>query len=393
MIPLAIIANAQTPYRLHLHQRLVDELPEIELWSLFTHEVSNAPWRYRDVERIRPVLFGRGEQSRDQDRLARQRHEWNKGGEIIDWLKQHGIRAIVLFGYNDLSRVRIIRWAHQQHIPCFLFGDSNILTDAITGTKAALKQSLLPVLLRQTTGAFCCGRLGREYFERYQAPRIYPFPYEPDYPALERISPTEMEEARRHFGLPRGRRFILFSGRLVAPKRVDLLLQAFAQIAADRPDWDLVLAGDGDLRHALAAQSSAVLRDRIYWTGFVDSPVLLGGLYHLSDVLVLPSDFEPWGVVVTEAAACGLALITSDRVGAGADLVQPGVNGQTFPAGDAARLTDALGEVTAPGNIDRYRAQSRPILKAWRATHDPVAGLRRALSDAGIELSEAVATH
>ena len=72
-IPVAIIVNEQTPYRLHLHRRIIREIPEIELWSLFTHELATSPWRYRELDEIRPVLFGAGESTEGQDSVQNAR--------------------------------------------------------------------------------------------------------------------------------------------------------------------------------------------------------------------------------------------------------------------------------------------------------------------------------
>src|SRR5439155_26838233 len=103
---------------------------------------------------------------------------------------------------------------------------------------------------------------------------------------------------RRRFGLPAGRRRLVYAGRLAAVKRIDLLVDAFAALAADRPDWDLLVVGDGPLRDALVGRVPPAIRERVMWTGFVDDQATIGALYHACDVLVLPSDLEPWGVVV-----------------------------------------------------------------------------------------------
>ena len=72
----------------------------------------------------------------------------------------------------------------------------------------------------------------RAYFERYGLPRDHVFltPYEPDYEQIERVTPAMVADARARFGLDPARRFLLFSGRLDAEKRVDLLIEAFAAV-------------------------------------------------------------------------------------------------------------------------------------------------------------------
>ena len=99
-------------------------------------------------------------------------------------------------------------------------------------------------------------------------------------------------------------------------------------------------------------------------------------------MLVLPSRSEPWGVVVLEAAAAGLALVVSDVVGAAVELVRPGVNGATVPPDDVAALRRALTVVA--GDAGAMGARSPEVLAAWRRGSDPVAGLGHALAAAGV---------
>jgi glycosyltransferase involved in cell wall biosynthesis len=383
---VAIICNSHTPYRLHLHLRIARELPEIKLWSLYTHEVSNAPWAFSVPPEIGPVSFGRGESSNDQAKPKYALREWRKGGRIIRWMKAHNIRLVVMFGYNDAGRLRIIRWCRRHGIPVFLFGDSNIKGDRATGINALIKRQIVTRVVRSCTGVMPCGTLGQAYFEKYgaQPERVFLFPYEPDYNLPAQIDEATIDAALARFQLKANRRRLVYSGRLAAAKRVDLLIDAFAAIAAQRPEWDLLIVGDGPLRSALQARVPSTVKGRVSWTGFLDDPKLIMALYRASDVLVLPSDTEPWAVVINEAAAAGLALIASDMVGAAAELVRDGVNGRVFPAGNGEALRAALLDVTHTDQIDQLKSASTGILAAWRARGDPVQGLRRALEYSGI---------
>jgi glycosyltransferase involved in cell wall biosynthesis len=386
---VAIIANSQTPYRLHLHRRIVAEIPEVRLWSVYTHEESNAPWSFTVPPEIHPVSFGRGESSARQGDPRHALHEWIKGGRIIRWLRQQRVAGVVAMGYNDLGRLRIMRWCRRHAIPCFLFGDSNIRGDRARGLKAVAKRAVVSTAVRWCHGVMPCGTLGREYFLKYgaRADRVYYFPYEPDYALMGRGGPAASaaaREAAERFGLEPGRRRLVYSGRLAPEKRVDLLIDAFAAIAPGRPDWDLLVIGDGPLRPSLERRVPAQVRARVRWTGFSGEPGTVAALYHNADVLVLPSDYEPWAVVINEAAAAGLAIVASDVVGAAAELVRDGVNGRVFPAGDAAALAGRLFDVTDSANVDRMKAASEGVLADWRARGDPVRGLRRALVDTGV---------
>jgi glycosyltransferase involved in cell wall biosynthesis len=383
---VAVVSNTLTPYRLHFHRRAVREVPEVELWSLFTHEDHASPWALPPAPEINPVYFGPGEPASQQGRARFAWHEWRKGGRVVRWLRGHHARAAVVAGYNDPGRLRVLRWCHRAGVPAFLFGDSNVRGDRAAGWTGRLKRLVLPRVLGWCAGVLACGSLGQEYFARYGVPRDRMFltPYEPDYDLIGRVTPADVSAARRRFGLDPARRYLLFSGRLVTDKRVDLLLDAFAAVAPDRPAWDLAVLGGGPLAEALRGRVPDGLRDRVRWLGFLGDPAAVGAVYRAAAVLALPSDYEPWAVVVNEAVAAGLALVASDVVGAAAELVRPGVNGFVFPRGDLAALTRCLREVTDPGRCDALRAGAAAVLADWRRRADPVAGLRAALRAAGV---------
>jgi glycosyltransferase involved in cell wall biosynthesis len=385
------VSNATTPYRINLHLRIVDECPDIELWSFFTHEHSNAPWKLPVPGSIRPVFFGHGEESERQGFATRPIHEIRKARRIEHRLKEIAADAVILFGYNDWCRLHLIVWCRLRRMPCFLFGDGNSLGEA--GFKSLVKRILLPPVLALCSGAMFCGSMGAEYFRRYGVPgeKLFPFPYEPDYNQVSSASRADGESAVRNFGLPAGRRRILYCGRLAPVKRVDLLISAFGTLASERPEWDLVIAGDGPERPNLTALVPPALRGRVHFIGFINGSGLLAAIYGGSDVLVLPSDYEPWGVVITEAAT-RLALICSSQVGAATDLIEDHRNGIIFEAGNQISLLSALREVTDPLNIGRMKAESPAILAAWRARTDPIRGLRRALLSAGLGILPVIST-
>jgi glycosyltransferase involved in cell wall biosynthesis len=88
--------------------------------------------------------------------------------------------------------------------------------------------------------------------------------------------------------------------------------------------------------------------------------------YAAADIFALVSAHEPWGVVVNEAAASGLPLVLSDRVGAAADLLVDGENGVLVSFGDSSAAADALRLLAVdPALRERYGARSRELVSAW----------------------------
>ena len=169
--------------------------------------------------------------------------------------------------------------------------------------------------------------------------------------AAERARPHR-ERLRAELGLQPGRAVILFASKMQPHKRAADLLEAYARLSPDtaaEPAAYLVFAGDGEERARLERRARALKWDSIRFIGFRNQSEL-PALYDLCDVFVLPSEHEPWGLVVNEAMNAGKPVIVSDRVGAGPDLVEDGVNWIRI---SSARRRGACGQAAADNRQPR----------------------------------------
>jgi glycosyltransferase involved in cell wall biosynthesis len=147
-------------------------------------------------------------------------------------------------------------------------------------------------------------------------------------------------ELRHELGLGAGP-VVLYVGQLIERKGACDLLQAFELIVERRPDAQLVLVGYGPLEVELRARVARMGMPNIHFRGHV--PIRdLPRYYVAADTFVLPSHEEVWGLVLNEAAASGLPLVTTDVTGAAPDLITPGLNGEIVPPAHPAALADAL---------------------------------------------------
>ncbi len=124
----------------------------------------------------------------------------------------------------------------------------------------------------------------------------------------------------------RGKRLLLYLGRVHEKKGGDLLVDAFARVLGDAPDLHLVMAGPGEeglVRQLKARAAELGIADRICWTGMV-SGELKWGAFHASDVFCLPSHQENFGIAVVEALACGKPVLISDKVNIWREIEQDG---------------------------------------------------------------------
>ncbi|UXH79496.1 glycosyltransferase [Roseateles amylovorans] len=139
---------------------------------------------------------------------------------------------------------------------------------------------------------------------------------------------------------PAGRR-LLCVGRLSEQKGHLLLIEAAALVAAQEPDFELVLAGDGELRQPIEERIAALkLGGHVRITGWIGSDQVRTEML-AARALVLASFAEGLPVVVMEAMALGRPVVSTGIAGI-PELVQPGDNGWLVPAGDAQALADAM---------------------------------------------------
>lgn len=381
-----VLTNVVTPYRLALHERIDRELPEIRLLTIYTHDAADQAWRLSEGDPDRVFRFGAGESVAQQGRVGSMLGAWRKGGRIVRWLRERKPAALMLCGYNDLTRLRVFEAARAMSLPVFLVGDSNIHGDHASGIKRLIKRTLVGHVVRGSTGIMPCGTLGAEYFRHYGArnDRIFMVPYEPDYELIRALPQQAIDAARARFGLDPARKRIVFCARMIEIKRPEMAVRLFAAIAERRPDWDLVMIGDGPSKAAAEAAVPEALRARVRFTGFLNDQSVISAIYRASDVFLHPCIYEPWGVVINESVAAGMALVACAHVGAAAELVRDGLNGRLVGPDDFAGFEAALLEVTDPAKLAAFKAGSAEALADWRRRGDPVEGIRAALRCVGV---------
>jgi glycosyltransferase involved in cell wall biosynthesis len=160
---------------------------------------------------------------------------------------------------------------------------------------------------------------------------------------LKQASRADPTLIRALWNIPCDAPVVLFCAKLQPWKRPQDVLRAFAQ--ADVPNSYLIFAGEGPLRKSLEEEAQVLgVAHRVRFLGFVNQS-RLPDVYQAADILVLPSEHEPFGVVVNEAMLCGRPVIVSDRVGAKYDLVREGETGFVYPCGDIEALAQILREV------------------------------------------------
>lgn len=259
--------------------------------------------------------------------VIRNRRDYSEA-QIKDGLDEFQPDVILTSGWADKGYVRVCRAMRQRRIPVIAGCDTQ-WTGSVRQHAAAMTAPLhvgraIDVLWvtgeRQAVFGKALGFHGERLWDGYYA------------------CDWEKFAAPAHAG-EQGSPHFLYVGRYAPEKGLDTLAKAYAlyREQVDVP-WKLVCAGAGPLQEMLMRAGAEDL-------GFVQ-PDALAGLMREAAAFILPSRFEPWGVVAHEAAAAGLPLILSDACGAGVHLLKDLHNGYGFPVDDAAALAERMVRMT-----------------------------------------------
>jgi glycosyltransferase involved in cell wall biosynthesis len=386
-IRVAAVFPEPTPYRAPLLDR-VAALPEIDLTVIYAAEtVAGRTWRVDPQHR---ALFLRGARLPGAEKVLH--HDYPVTPGIVRALRDARPDVVVVSGWSTFAAQAAIAWCSARKIPYVLVVESHD-EGPRAGWRRAVKGTVVPRVVGGASGVLVTGTLARHSMIERGAPpeRVRVFANTIDVDAFgeraDRIA-GRRPELRAELGAGQDVVVVLSVARLAPEKGLDTLVHAVAE--AGDPRLLLVLAGDGPERERL--EDLARVRDvRLVFAGDREWERIVE-VYVAADVFALLSEREPWGVVVNEAAACGLPLVLSDRVGAAHDLLVEGENGMLVAAGDIDGAAAALRLLASDAEIRRaYGARSRELAQDWGygpSVEGFLAAVREAVSDtsAGVRL-------
>jgi glycosyltransferase involved in cell wall biosynthesis len=222
------------------------------------------------------------------------------------------------------------------------------------------KWSYARLLNRHAVGAFAIGELARHDFMRWgiREDKIVLLPYSPRVP--KRGEKVSLEVARF---CRQSHPVFMYVGALCKRKGIDVLLRAFARSLAQCHVGVLVLVGN-DMRNGEYQRLAHKLGigERVLFAGSVLSSAVYSTL-ECADVIVLPSRFDGWGAVISEAASVGRAIIASDSCGAAHHLILAGETGFRVGAGDVLSLAVAMQQYMRDPNL--ASRHGRRSLENW----------------------------
>lgn len=321
---VTVVSPEPTPYRAPLFDR-ISALDDIDLTVVYAARTVvgrswSVPLRHRHV-------FLRGFAIPGARRLFR--HDYPLTPAIVRVLNASRPDVVVISGWSTFASQATFTWCGARRIPYVLHVESHDL-DPRSAWRRWVKASVATPLIRSAASVLVVGSAARESALARGAKRVHLFANTIDVERwIERAAGLPRKE---HTGL-----VVLSVGRAVPEKAFDVLTTACRDAGAR-----LELVTGGASEEELARH------------------------YVEADVFALLSRQETWGVVVNEAAASGLPLVLSERVGAARDLVCEGENGFVVPADDPAAAARAFRKLSTDPELRRRMGErSRELVRGW----------------------------
>ena len=360
--PLKVVGVFPEPtsYRAPLFD-LIAARPGVDLFVVYVaHAVAGRTW---DVQVNHAHAFLSGFALPGARRVLR--HDYPVTPSIFRALERRGPDLVVVSGWSTFGAQAAIVWCRVRRVPYVLVVESHD-RDPRTTWRRLVKNAVVPRVVRRSAGVLVTGSLVRSSMlargARPDRMEIFANTIDVDgFGSRATALRARRAELRAGLGIGDGEVAVVCVARLVADKALDTLIRA---AAATGPGVVTIVVGEGPERGRLEALARE-LGSRVVFTGAIAWDRIVE-VYAASDVFALVSRHEPWGVVVNEAAACGLPLVLSDHVGAAHDLLRSGENGVLVPLDDVAATTAALSELAGDESLRlRFGERSRELVGGW----------------------------
>lgn len=265
-------------------------------------------------------------------------------GQVSAWKPD----VIFLMNYAFFSYFLLLIDPRTWHLPILFRGDSH---DVGRQGKLLMRLSKLirKVVFSRFSAFLDVGENNRNYIISSGVPyrKLFHSPHAIDNKRFQDARPKAICQAKKlrsDLVVREDQVLISFVGKLIPIKRPFDLLRAFSLLSPDiRRRAALLFVGEGKLKSDLRYQSNASGLNDVHFLDFQNQSAM-PSVYAASDLLVLPSQNETWGLVVNEAMNLSCPALVSDHVGCGPDLIRPEQTGWIFPTGDVHALRDCLSQ-------------------------------------------------
>lgn len=319
------LTNIPVPYRVDFYNELGKYCDLTVVFEATRVEGINFNWNDDKIDNFNAVFLNQG--NIDEGKIDTR---------IFKYINKDKYDIIVATSYYYRTEMAAIIYMKLKRIPYFMETDGGIIKYGENKIKKLYKK----FLVSGARGYFSPSKKSDEYLAYYGAKpdRIhrYSFTSLKDEDILENVvSDNEKAELRKKLGIPY-KKVILSVGQFIHRKGFDILLEACKDI---NKDFGVYIVGGEPTDEYIKMKENYNLTN-VHFEGFKKKEEL-AEYFKMADVFVLPTREDIWGLVINEAMAYGLPVVTTDNCVAGLELVDDN-NGAIVPVGDSRTLAEVI---------------------------------------------------
>lgn len=351
---IAVITSIKAPYRTLQFEEICKN-KNIDMNVYYTrNDKEDRDWEIRNSNAFKEINLKRIKVFDKFGTLNRNLNKIVKNNDII-----------VLGGYEKPTYI-LLSLLCRFHRKKYIIIYDGISCNRLHEKEKKLKWIIKNEVIKNSSAIWGNGTVSKRYFNEvfnYSLDKIYNQYLTIDGEKIREIGKEKIKirsELRKKYGISENEKVIHYSGRLVEVKNIEVIIRALGYI--NNTNIILLITGDGKLKNEIESLSKK-LGVKTVITGFINNQQELFKHYFISDIFVLPSIYEPWGLVVNEAMYAGLPVLVSEICGCSLDLVNE--NGYTFNPRDMYDLVDKINTMLSYNNLKIQGENSEKIIEEF----------------------------
>lgn len=286
---------------------------------------------------------------------------------IFSEIKNNNYDLVITFGWSTMSNLFVLFSSIVFNVPFAVRGESPYMYEQNKkGVKQKIRQKLLSFIFQKASAFFYIGTQNKLFYQKsfnINTNKLFHTPYSVNNDFfIDYGKNLNIENEKEILDITKNQKVMIFSGKLIKRKEPKLLLEALLKV--DKNSYCLIFLGSGPLEDELKIYAKEN-KLNVRFLGFINQSEI-PKYYFLSDIFILPSTYETWGLVVNEAMCCKNAIISSSLVGSSYDIVKDDFNGYVFESGNSNDLYKKIENLLSNDKkLEEFKKNSFELINNW----------------------------